>query len=72
MYVCVEILCWWEFNVFVVNVYLLVFVMFCILFEGKLIEYDGDFFFDMTFIVFFDKWLQKKLKKRFKGGFLVM
>ena len=72
MYARAETSCWWELNVLAANAHPSVSAMSRTLLEGKPIEYDGDPLSDMTLTVFLDKWLQKKPKKRSKGGSQVM
>ena len=72
MYARAETSCWWELNVLATNAHPSVAAMSRTLLQGKPIEYDGDPLADMTLTVFLDKWLQKKPKKRSKGGSDVM
>lgn len=68
LYARAELSCWWELNALAANAHPSVAAMSRTLLEGKAIEYDGDPLSDMTLTVFLDKWLQKKPKKKSKGG----
>jgi len=68
LYARAETCCWWELTVLAASSHPSVSAMSKTLLEGNPIEYDGDPLADMTLTVFLDKWLQKKPKKKSKGG----
>lgn len=58
----VDKVCWWEFLVFVMYMYLLVVSMVRMLLLGVNVVYFGDLLCDFVFGVFLDCFVEKKLK----------